>query len=653
MARNKSVVARKSTSIQKAMAISARGNDKQALKTIQTYLRKFPRDAEALNVAGALTARLENWPLAEKYLAEALAINQADTRALYNLFKVFKFSGRLDDANRTLGRVLEIEPDNANAFNEKGILFSERGDINSALQAFDKCIQIDPLHEMSYRNAYASLITCGRYEEALQIAKLAMQNITTDYRYIIKVDFIICLWRCRAYEEGRRAAEEIIDELTQLNDPQYRQLLARAHSHYGIMFMELNEFDSAVEQYKKGVDLDPENFEIYVNLAKAYSFTEDLLQAIRWYDKALAIQPDDHELRTHLGALLRDTGRPDLALPYMQSAVIQSPNDPEMRYYLGMTQFALGHLEQAYQNYEFRWIRREGGHKSELAIPEWSGTPESGRSILVYREQGLGDEVLFATCLPDLIARFERVICICHPKLKTLFVRSFPQIEFHDSDNTLTPEDLGNPEFQVPIGSLPRILRRTIEDFPERQQLLVPDMNKAALFRERLLQHQGKLIVGIAWRSSHASINRRVIYPLLEFWQSLFVLQDIVWVNLQHGDATNKEIKQAEQDFGVSIIDFADVDHFDDLDSSVALMKACDIVIGPDSSTTVLAAGVGVPTFKIFRYMEPFCLGTDHYPWFHNIIMIPRRIDEPWAAPIERIAGIVQTLIEEGAHGGG
>ena len=635
-----------SAGIQKASKLFAQGKDKQALETIQVHLRKFPHDIEALKLAGGLAARLENWALAEKCFTEALAISKADIDTLFNLFKVFKLSNRPDQAATVLSAILELDPDNVGALNEKGVMLSGQGDIASAVQAFDKCIQIAPLFEMGYRNLYAALVTCGRYEEAVHVAKLAIQKITTDYRYQFKVDLIICLWRAYAYQEGRLVAEEVIAELTQLNDLQHRKLLARAHANYGTIFMEFNEVESAQEQYLKAISLDPENIDPYINLAKSYWFMEEISQALHWFYEALKIEPNHGELHLHLGIVLRDAGRPELALPYLQSAVVQSPANPELRYYLGIAQFALGHLEQAYENHELRWARREGGVKSQLAIPEWIGNPESGRSILVYKEQGLGDELLFATCIPELIGRFERVIYICHWKLKALFTRSFPQIEFRDWDSVLAPEDLGNPDFQIPIGSLPRIFRRTIGDFPELRQLLAPDMEKSAMYRERLLQYKGKLIIGIAWRSSYVSIDRRAIYPKLEFWQSLFSIPGIVWVNLQHGDP-GEEIKKAEHDFGVNIINFEDVDHFDDLDSSVALMKACDIVIGPGSSTTVLSAGAGVPTFRIFSFMDCFCLGTDHYPWFPNIVMIARRVGESWAGPIQRVADIVRALAAE------
>lgn len=649
MAKNKSMQVRQNSSIQKAIAFSKRGDSKQALKVIQSHLRKFPHDIGALNLAATFAASIEEWLLAEKYLASVLDIDKNNIHAIYNLFKVFNLTMRLDEAAAMLSRVLEIDPNNTNALNEKGVMLSARGDMVSALQAFDKCIQIDPLFEMGYKNLYAALVTCARYEEAVHIAKLAIQRIATDYRYQFKVDLIVCLWRSYAYQEGRLAAEEIIAELTRLNDPKHNKLLARACANYGTIFMELNEVESAQEQYLKAISLDPENIDPYINLAKTYWFVEDISQALHWFYAALAIEPNKGELHLHLGIVLRDAGRPELALPYLQSAVVQSPANPELRYYLGITQFALGQLEQAYENYELRWTRREGGVKSQLAIPEWAGYPESGRSILVYKEQGLGDELLFATCIPDLIDRFERVVYICNWKLKTLLTRSFPQIEFRDWDSVLAPEDLGGVDFQIPIGSLPRIFRRKIEDFPGMRQLLIPEAEKVSLFRKRWTSSGNKLIVGIGWRSTVKSINRRSVYPQLEFWGALFGLQNIVWVNLQYGDV-DEEIRKAEQDFGISIINFEDVDHYDDLDTSAALMKACDMVIGPDNSTTTIAAAVGVPSIRISPYTDYLCLGTDHYPWFPNMVLAKRHLGETWEMPIQRVADIVRALAAERAQ---
>lgn len=648
MTKNASKKSNQHPALKKATALAAQGKDKQALEVIQKHLRQVPRDIEALNLAGTLAARMESWTQSAQYFKGALALDSRNVYALYNLAKVYKLSNQLNEAIAILKSLLEIEPNNVSALNEIGFLFTKTGELDSALHAFETSIKIDPTFELAYRNLYATLIVCGSYEEATRIVRSALQKITSDYRYTLKVDLIVCLWRSRDFEEGRQAAMNIIDELTQLNAPSYRELLARACSHYGLILMELNEIESAAEQFKKALSLDPKYIEPYINLAKVYLFKEEISQSIQYFDAALAIDPGNGELHMQLGNLLRDAGRPQLALPHLQSAVAQSPGNPELRYYLGGIQLALGQLEQGFENYEFRWARREGGRKSSLNIPEWHGSPEFGQSIFVYKEQGLGDEVIFATCLPDLTRRFEHVVCLCHPKLKTLFVRSFPQVEFCDTDRALTADDLGNPDFQIPIGSLPRVFRRTLGNFPNREQLLIPDANKVALFRERLKTKDDRLIVGIAWRSSMQSVDRRSIYPVLEFWQPLLQLPGIVWVNLQYGDVAD-EIKTAEQEFGVSILNFADVDHFVDLDASAALMKACDLVIGPATSTTQIAAAVGAPTIRLSAGYDYFCLGADYYPWFPSLINMPHQLGETWTNPIQQTADIVRALAAERA----
>ena len=86
-------------------------------------------------------------------------------------------------------------------------------------------------------------------------------------------------------------------------------------------------------------------------------------------------------------------------------------------------------------------------------------------------------------------------------------------------------------------------------------------------------------------------------------------IRDRTWVNLQYGEVS-EELSQAEAKFGISIIDFKDVDHFQDLDSSAALMKACDLVIGPGTSTTMISAAVGAPTIRIAPGGDKYQLGT-------------------------------------------
>lgn len=643
---NNASSSRSSEAINKAGKLSAQGKDKQALELVQKHLRQAPRDIDALNLAGTLAARMENWARAEHYLTGTLALHKDNAYALYSLSKVYKLSNRAGDAVDALSRLLQIEPRNVPALNEIGTLLAEQGHLEPAQRAFETAIELDPSFEKAYRNLYATLYTGARYEEAVDVARLAIKHITSDYRWNFRTDLILCLWKSQAFEEARKLAEEIIGELEHVNSLKHREILLHAITNYGVILLEMEESDAAEAQFKKAIALEPGKVEPYVNIAKLNVYREDFQGAIEWFEKALAIDPEHAELHNHLAVFLRDAGRPDLALPHHLSAIAKSPGNVEMRFYLGITQFALGQLREAYPNWALRWSRREGGSKSTLPLPEWEGTPESGRSLLVYREQGIGDEIIFASCLPDLTKRFENILCVCHSKLKPLFARSFPHIEFRSGDDALSEADVAALDWQVAIGSLPPIVRPDISAFPRHPQLLVPDPLAVERFRAALLPRRNTLTIGIAWRSGLLSLNRRALYPYLDFWQALFDIPGITWVNLQYGDV-GEELRKAEQQFGVSVVNFDEVDHFNDLDTSAALMKACDLVIGPDTSTTQIAAAVGTPTIRIYSGCDYFCLGTDHYPWFPSLTTIPRHFGESWLGPIERTASIIRSLAAE------
>lgn len=639
-------VTRRTQAMEHATRLSSQGKDQQALDYMLSFLKHSPNDIELSNFTATLAARIEKWTVAEHYFSATLAMDPNDRYALYNLAKVLKLSAREGDAITLLGRLIQLDPLNAAALNEIGALLAGLGNIEPAIRALEAAVRIDPKLEKAYRNLYVTLYTGGRYEEAAQVATNAISQIDSEYRWNFRTDLILCLWKSQAIDEAKEVAETLINDIEHSSNPNARLHLLHALNNYGIILMEIEDPVRAEALFHKVIDMDPNFVDAYINMAKLMIYKESFQEAFHWFDKAIATNPEHAELHNHLAIFLRDAGRPDLAFPHHLSAIAQSPGNQEMRYYLSITQFALGNLLDAYPNWELRWSRREGGSKSTLPIPEWDGSSTKENSILVYREQGIGDEIIFASCLPDLIGRFKRIVCVCHSKLQSLFSRSFPEIEFRSGNYEFSPDDSATFDWQVPIGSLPTHLRPTIESFLSKSQLLIPEPETVAAFRSRLEPFRQTITIGIGWRSSILSLNRRTLYPYLEYWQALFAIPGITWVNLQYGDV-EAELRQAQESFGIKIIDFKDVDHFMDLDSSAALMKACDIVIGPDTSTTQLAAAVGTPTLRIYSGCDYFCLGTDHYPWFPALNTIPRHFGEAWEGPIGRTAQIISTLIGE------
>ncbi len=139
----------------------------------------------------------------------------------------------------------------------------------------------------------------------------------------------------------------------------------------------------------------------------------------------------------------------------------------------------------------------------QYGYPRWAGQPLEGRVILVHAEQGIGDEILFASCVPDLIVRAGHVVIVCDPRLTALFARSFPQATVHgiarrtDCRGAELSERI---DYQIPAGSLPRYFRATAAAFPHRRQFLVADRQQLSAWRKRLATLGAGLKVGISWR---------------------------------------------------------------------------------------------------------------------------------------------------------
>jgi hypothetical protein len=310
---------------------------------------------------------------------------------------------------------------------------------------------------------------------------------------------------------------------------------------------------------------------------------------------------------------------------------------------------ACGDLEAGWRDYESRFDPGRGEDRvlrPALPKPEWQGEDLTGKSILVWWEQGIGDQILFAGLLPELIERARRCTLLCAPKLVTLFGRSFPDARVAAQIDATNPADTF--DVQVAAGSVARWLRPTLASFPNRSGYLVADPQRVAYWRERLAGIGGGLKVGFCWRSGLLKGERAFEYTSLSQWGPIFAVAGVHFVNLQY-DECMKELDQARRDFGVTLHHFPEVDMFDDLDETAALMKALDLVISAQTSVSALAGALGVACWQMSCGTDWPALGAENNPWYPTMKCFRRTWEQPWSEPIERIASELHRAVL--AHG--
>jgi hypothetical protein len=355
--------------------------------------------------------------------------------------------------------------------------------------------------------------------------------------------------------------------------------------------------------------------------------------------EAIRLKPGYVEAYTNLGSALRQQGQLTAALAYHQEALRLSPDCAEAHWNHALTLLASGNLPQGWADYEWRWHTARYPAQP-CAYPRWQGTPLAARTILVRAEQGVGDELLFVTCLPALIATAGHVVVACDPRLASLLSRSYPAATIcgqRDSTDDWTSR-LPPIDFYIDAGSLPRFFRPTLGHFPLHSRHLLPDAQRQAQWQQRLQALGPGLTVGLSWRSQHLTPRRSRRYTPFAQWQAVLSLPHVHWVNLQYGDCT-AELTLARERWGVTLHTWDDLDLFHDLEGVAALITALDLVLAPANTVAHLAGSLGQPVWQLGVYeADEMWLGTQVSPWFPSLRLYRQAQPGDWPSVLRRLA---------------
>jgi hypothetical protein len=441
-------------------------------------------------------------------------------------------------------------------------------------------------------------------------------------------------------EEALRPAKAIEHYLRAIS---FRPDHAPSHNNIGVIRQQWGELEAAAAAYEKAVEANPQFGLAWFNLGNCLREDNRLEKAIECYRRALRLLPADDETRLNLATALKDLRQFDEALTILDEIPISSPHRPKAQLTRSMAHLVCGQLGPGWDDYEGR-LQVESIQRS-LPAPRWSGTALAGRSILVLAEQGIGDQVMFASCLPDLLTGAGAGLVECDPRLVPLFARSFPRVTAtaRPADPAALPP-VGRCDVIEYLGTLPRFLRRRIEDFPQTAGYLRPDPNCVTKWRSSLSRLGGGLKVGISWNGGKDAETRRRRSIPLDLWGPIFQVPGVQFVNIQYGWAAAEAI-QANDRFGVPLDDGSDCDPLHNLDDFAAKLAALDLVLTVDNSTAHLAAALGKPVWTLLPFAADWrwMLDRERTPWYPTMRLLRCRAADDWSELLQRAARLLTT----------
>ncbi|HRL93290.1 MAG TPA: tetratricopeptide repeat protein [Pseudomonas sp.] len=414
-------------------------------------------------------------------------------------------------------------------------------------------------------------------------------------------------------QEQFSEAEQLISRA--LEHPDYGQhshwlLLTLAHTYYCLL-----QFHESIACCQLGLELAPNDQQTLYKLANNYNKLGQYRQAIDYYSRVLELSPDDIDAHHSLAHLM----------------------------------LKLGNFQQGWKHNEWRWAKSIANQAHTFNIPEWQGEPLEGKRLLVWCEQGIGDQIMFATVIQDLLKLTDHIAWECDARLLPLFERSIPNVNFIEKSIPTQGKRIlkiwPSSDYHIPAGSLCKILRSDISKF-SKQPFLQANKVKTEEVRNSYREiFPGKLLIGISWRGgTSAGTNKyaRSIKP--HEMQPLGSLRNVKFINLQYGDTQEELINLTK--LGIDIYNDKNINPLTSIDDQAAQISALDLILTIDNTTVHLAGALGMPTYLLLATDPDWRWGLEQENsyWYPSVKFIRNQTPNNWSTAVKKSIDVISRL---------
>jgi tetratricopeptide (TPR) repeat protein len=543
-----------------------------------------------------------DYAAARRSFEEAAALDPAHAEAHYWLGLLLTRDQEYPAAIIHLEQALVLDPKLPEAWVDLGVLHYLQRDLLKAAICLRTSLESNPDSDVAHTNLGVVLREAGRLEEGLVHAR-------------------------RAHELAPRS-EKTVKNLV-------------------LALVETDRCQEAFTVASEAVVADPGSYEANLALGFAHYKLHEPEQALGYYDVAGRIRSDDAEFYYNRGLAFQDLARLPEAFEDYERAIARQPRYPLALFHRSLARLLTGDFERGWDDYEARRMNLRDFPQRPTALPQWDGLPLAGRTLLVRREQGLGDEIMFASMLPQVIPSAGHCILECEPRLVALFRRSFPSATVFPAElDQRLPADIASlgPDVEVFAGSLPRFLRRSLADFPRHDGYLKADPERVAYWRERLSSLGRGPKIGISWSGGVRKTRRPLRSIPLDKWLPILRVPEVRFVSLQYTKEAHAETAEIRDRHGIAIEHWQEA--IDDYDETAALVTALDLVVSVCTSVIHLGGALGQPVWVMAPRVPEWRYGFtgDRMPWYPSVRIFRQTAFAEWDPVISTVAAELEHL---------
>lgn len=408
----------------------------------------------------------------------------------------------------------------------------------------------------------------------------------------------------------------------------------------------------AYQLAKRTTQLAPKNAGGWMNLGMACRDMRRDEEALRHTKRGLKLSVNDEQrssLAVNAGSILVDMGEFQEAEKYCRLGLKLNPDSVKSRANLGFCQLAQKNWAEGWSNYRY-CLGHEWRPRHQYADePEWDG--KGTGTIVLYGEQGLGDQISFASMLPDAMKWADKnkskLILDVSNRLTNVLRRSFPKLTIYGTQGQQEiywAEEDRKIDYSLPIGQIGEYFRTSDESFPGTP-FLKPDADRVFQWKA-LFESKKKPVIGLAWSggipktgSKWRRVDLEQLLPLLES-------VDAHWVSLQYKPAGEEIAAFKEKHPHIDIVEYPHGTLTRDYDDTVAMTAALDHVVAMHTTIVHVAGGLDVPCWTFVPKNSQWRYGFEgeDFPWAKSVRILRQKERGRWGDLIKRTAGELSAL---------
>lgn len=634
--------------IQRALDLCRDGKFIDAELLLENSKKNFLMNETFLNLVGTLKIQLGKFNEGISYLETSLSVNSYQSNTLINLGLAYQFLNNNEKALFFYNKAAKKFKNIAELYNNRGVVFRDLGQTKKALKDFNAAIILKPNYAEAFYNKALTLFYSGQYSLAkqfyMEVIKIlpnhldaiiglgVLENKLKKYEDSINwfkkaksidskiIELNFHLIDALVSQKNFDKAWEVLREAEIINHRDYRNSFYRS-----ILHTCLNNFHDAEKEIDLTLNINP-------NFDKGICHKALLLEKLSRYEEAIEICKNanfkpNYLIVNTLGYLYHQLGELKISEFYYKKALKLKPDFFEAAYSLSLIYLAQKKFKLGWELYKNRLIDKLDRMDSNKLLLSKNYSIES--KILIIREQGIGDQILYSSLFNELIKIYPNLIVNVDERLTRIYERSFPNIKF------IKDKDLSNQDynFYLYMGDIPKYFRNKKDDFQsQKKNFLLSNKVKKANFKSRL-KNKKNIVCGISWKSLNVDFAKHKNINLEEFIP-IFENNSIEFVNIQYGP-TDIDLENLKEKFGINLTSFNDVDHFNDLESVFSLIDACDFIITCSNTSAHIAGALGKNTYLLVPYSSGLLwywhLNDIQSMWYPTIKIFRQKEQKIWS----------------------